>query len=139
METSDSSSDELKVAEATKKKTQLNIISYAEHIPTPKSIANPTKFHAQAKALDSLPSATIVPNDGFAENLIPENIALHFSERKDDELEPKKKKNKVASAEKPVESELDTRNYVDHYFWINKSQDVGISSEKLKKEERQCS
>ena len=37
-------------------------------------------------------STTIVPNDGVTENLTPENIALHFSERKDDELEPEKKK-----------------------------------------------
>ena len=98
MDTSDSSSNELKITKATKKDTgkkinQLNVISYAESITTPKSITNNTKFNALAKSLNSLPSTTIVPNDdGVTEKLVPEKFVLHFSERKDDELEPKKKK-----------------------------------------------
>ena len=53
---------------------------------------------------------------------------FHFSERKDDELDPKNKKKKVASSEKPVENEFDARNYIEHYFLINKLQDNDISS-----------
>ena len=84
-------------------------------------------------------STTIVPNDGVTENLTPENLAFYFSERKDDELEPEKKKKKSASAEKNVDSKLDIRNYIGHSFLLTSYKKLAFPAKRIKKEEIQCS